>query len=64
MLAILAERAASEAEAPNFPVEAVSDAEVRDIYAYVRTFKLDAPAIADVPTLRAILEAAEKPARR
>ncbi len=49
---------------PNFPVEAVSDAEVRDIYAYVRTFKLDAPAIADVPTLRAILEAAEKPARR
>ena len=49
---------------PNFPVEAVNDAEVRDIYAYVRTFKLDAPAIADVPTLRAILEAAEKPARR
>ncbi len=49
---------------PNFPVEAVSDSEVRDIYAYVRTFKLDAPAVADVPTLRAILEAAEKPTKR
>jgi mono/diheme cytochrome c family protein len=46
---------------PNFPKEALSDAAVRDLYAYVRTFKLDTPAIDDVPTLRAILEAAEKP---
>lgn len=46
---------------PNFAKEALSDVEVRDLYAYVRTFKLDAPAIDDVPTLRAILEAAEKP---
>jgi len=46
---------------PNFPVESLSDAEVSDIYAYVRRFKLDAPAVADVPTLRAILEAAQRP---
>jgi mono/diheme cytochrome c family protein len=43
---------------PNFPVEALSDAEARDLYAYVRTFKLDAPSVDDVPTLRAILDAA------
>jgi len=52
------------ARMPNFPVEALSDAEVSDIYAYVRRFKLDAPAVQDVPTLRAILEAASKPSVR
>jgi len=45
---------------PNFPVEALSDAEARDIYAYVRTFELDAPPVEEVPTLRAILDSANR----
>jgi mono/diheme cytochrome c family protein len=44
---------------PNFSVEALSDAEARDIFAYIRTFRLDAPRIEDVATLREILESAE-----
>lgn len=46
---------------PNYAVEALGNMEVSDIYAFVRTFKLDAPAPATVPTLRAILKSAEKP---
>jgi mono/diheme cytochrome c family protein len=46
---------------PNYAVEALSNKEVSDIYAFVRTFKLDAPTPATVPTLRAILKSAEKP---
>lgn len=46
---------------PNYPASALSDAQVRDIYAYVRTFKVDAPAVKDVPTLKAILESASRP---
>ncbi|HEX6996896.1 MAG TPA: cytochrome c [Gammaproteobacteria bacterium] len=46
---------------PSYPVEALSDADARDIYAYVRTFELDAPAIEDVPAFRAILESAARP---
>jgi mono/diheme cytochrome c family protein len=45
---------------PNFPVEALTDAEARDIYAYVRTFELDAPPVEEVPTLRAILRSANR----
>ena len=45
---------------PNYPASALSDAQVRDIYAYVRTFKADAPAVQDVPTLRRILESASR----
>ena len=47
---------------PNYPAEVLSDAQVRDIYAFVRALRLNAPAVKDVPTLRAILEAAAKPA--
>jgi mono/diheme cytochrome c family protein len=49
---------------PNYPTSALSDAQVRDIYAYVRTFKADAPAVKDVPTLKAILESAGRPKAR
>jgi mono/diheme cytochrome c family protein len=49
---------------PNFPVEALSDSDARDIFAYIRTFKLDAPRVEDVPVLRAILESATKPPAR
>jgi mono/diheme cytochrome c family protein len=48
---------------PNYPVEALSNKDVSDIYAFVRSFKLDAPEPATVPTLRAILKSAEKPYR-
>jgi len=46
---------------PNFPAKAVSDRDAKDIYAFIRSFRLDAPAIQDVPTLKTILESAEKP---
>jgi cytochrome c553 len=46
---------------PNFSAAALSDADARDIFAYIRTFKLDAPNVEDVPTLQRILEAASRP---
>jgi mono/diheme cytochrome c family protein len=46
---------------PNYPESALSDAEVRDIYAYVRTFALNAPEVDEVPALKAILDAASRP---
>ncbi|MEO8099966.1 MAG: cytochrome c [Acidobacteriota bacterium] len=46
---------------PNFPKAALSDTAARDIYAYVRSFQLNAPAIEDVPTLTKILESADRP---
>jgi len=45
---------------PNYPASSLPDADVRDIYAFVRTFKLDAPAVNDVPALKAILDAASR----
>jgi mono/diheme cytochrome c family protein len=45
---------------PNYPAAALSDAQVRDIYAFVRTFKPDAPAVKDVPTLKAILDSSAR----
>ncbi len=46
---------------PNYSATVINDAEVRDLYAFIRTFKLNAPAVDSVPTLRAILKAAERP---
>jgi hypothetical protein len=46
---------------PNFPESALSNREAKDIYAYIRSFKLNAPAIEDVLTLKTILESADKP---
>jgi mono/diheme cytochrome c family protein len=43
---------------PNYAATALGDADARDIYAYIRTFTLDAPDVQDVPALRAILESA------
>jgi ubiquinol-cytochrome c reductase cytochrome c subunit len=45
---------------PNFPASALPDADVRDIYAFIRTLKLDAPEVKDVPTLKAILDSASR----
>lgn len=46
---------------PNFPESSLSDADAKDIYAYVRTFELDAPDVDDVPALKAIVESASTP---
>jgi mono/diheme cytochrome c family protein len=46
---------------PNYAVAALSDEDARDLYAFVRTFKPDAPDPTTVPTLRAILKSAQKP---
>ena len=45
---------------PNYPASVLSDAQVRDIFAFVRTFKPDAPAVKDAPALKAILESAAR----
>lgn len=45
---------------PSYPVEALSDAEARDIFAYIQTFELDAPPLEDVPALKAIIELARE----
>lgn len=48
-------------EMPNYPANALPDEMVRDIYAYVRSMPADRPETADIPVMRAILEAAERP---
>jgi mono/diheme cytochrome c family protein len=45
---------------PNYPANALSDAMVGDIYAYVRSMPANTPETADIPVLRALLEAAEQ----
>lgn len=46
---------------PNYPASSLSDKDVADIFAFVRTFKLNAPPVASVPTLQRILESAKTP---
>jgi mono/diheme cytochrome c family protein len=46
---------------PNYPVESLSDAQARDIYAYVRSFKSAPPPIEKIPVMSQILAAAKKP---
>lgn len=48
---------------PNYPANALSDSQVGDIYAYIRSMPANLPETGDVPTLQAILEAAERPYR-
>lgn len=49
---------------PNYSEAALSDAQARDIYAYIRTMKDDPPEVADNPVMQQILDAAraKKPA--
>ena len=44
---------------PNFGETAMSDKQAKDIYAYIRTFKSNAPPLKDIPTLNSILEGAK-----
>ena len=43
---------------PNYAESTLSDDDARDIFAYIRSFVLDAPRVEDIPALRAILESA------
>jgi mono/diheme cytochrome c family protein len=46
---------------PNFPVNTLSDAQAKDIYAYIRAFKSNAPELKDIPTLNTIVASANRP---
>jgi mono/diheme cytochrome c family protein len=44
---------------PNFAEGSLSDKQAKDIYAYIRTFKSNAPPLKDISTLNAIVESAK-----
>ena len=46
---------------PNYAATTLSDAQAKDIYAYIRTFKGTQPPAAQIPTFAEILKAAERP---
>ena len=46
---------------PNFAENTLSDRQAKDIYAYIRTFKSNAPPLANIPTLNEIVKAASRP---
>jgi mono/diheme cytochrome c family protein len=46
---------------PNYPVESLSDAQAKDIYAYIRSFKSAPPPIEKIPVMGQILAAAKRP---
>lgn len=46
---------------PSFPEKAVSNAQALDIYAYIKTFKLDAPDVKDIPVFAQIQASAAAP---
>jgi len=46
---------------PNFAEASLSDKQAKDIYAYIRTFKSNAPEAKDIPTLNAIVKSASRP---
>jgi mono/diheme cytochrome c family protein len=45
---------------PNFGEGSLSDAQAKNIYAYIRTFKSSAPDLKDIPALNAIVEASKR----
>jgi len=46
---------------PNFPENSLSDKQAKDIYAYIRTFKSNAPPLQNITTLNEIVKAASRP---
>jgi mono/diheme cytochrome c family protein len=46
---------------PNFPENSLSDKQAKDIYAYIRTFKSNAPPLENIPVLNEIVKAASRP---
>jgi len=45
---------------PNYSADSLSDEDAKDIYAYIRTFKDEPPAVKDIPALQGILDEAAK----
>ncbi len=46
---------------PTFPAIAISDRQAMDIYAYIKTFKLDSPDVKDIPLFAKIQSSAGAP---
>ena len=46
---------------PNFPESSLNDKQAKDIYAYIRTFKSNAPPAENIPVLNDIVKAASRP---
>ena len=46
---------------PNFAENTLSDRQAKDIYAYIRTFKSNAPPLQNIQTLNEIVKAASRP---
>jgi len=46
---------------PNYDAKTLNDAQAKDIYAYIRTFKQTTPPVDQIPTMNAILQQAQKP---
>lgn len=46
---------------PNYPVESLSDAQARDLYAFIRSFRSTPPPVERIPVMVEILEAAKRP---
>ena len=46
---------------PNYSTATLGDAQARDLYAYIRSFKDSAPALDEIPVFKEILSAAQKP---
>lgn len=44
---------------PNFGVEALSDAQAKDVYAYIKTLKDDPPEVSEIPSFVKMLDAAK-----
>lgn len=48
-------------EMPNYPATSVSDVQVNDLYAYIRSMPEDLPDVSDIEPFQSILKAAERP---
>ena len=46
---------------PNFPENSLNDKQAKDIYAFIRTFKSNAPPVQNIPVLNEIVKAASRP---
>lgn len=46
---------------PNYAAETLTDVQAKDIYAYIRSFKTNAPAADQIATFKQILAGAQKP---
>jgi mono/diheme cytochrome c family protein len=46
---------------PNYPAESLSDAQARDIYAFIRSFKSSPPPVEKIPVMTQILAGGQKP---